>query len=141
SNETQAYDSGTSQQNMNNQVIMTGCIGRDATIRRTQNGNVVANFKIGVEGRHKDQRGQWRNKTSWHRVQVWNELAESLGPHLQEGMPVHVEGRLVNRVWIDQNDQKRFYTEIVAHDVRLLDTSGSGARNTRATDDGNGELQ
>jgi single-strand DNA-binding protein len=134
---------GGPEQDAINQVILTGRLGKDATVRRTQNGKVVANFSVGVEESHQDRQGQWLKKTSWHRVQVWEELAEAVGAGLQQGVRVCVEGRLVNRMWVDQDQQKHFFTEIVARDVRLLNAPPSAqSRNGRAmTEEYGGKAQ
>jgi single-strand DNA-binding protein len=83
----------------------------------------VANFSIGVNESYKDRLGEWQKKTSWHRAQVWGELAETVGPDLQQGVRVYVEGRLVNRAWVDRENRKHHYTEVVAKDVRFLEAA------------------
>jgi single-strand DNA-binding protein len=83
----------------------------------------VANFSIGVDESYKDRLGEWQKKTSWHRVQVWGELAETVGADLQQGVRVYVEGRLVNRAWVDRENRKHHCTEVVAKNVRFLDAA------------------
>ena len=112
-----------SAQNANNKVVLTGQLSRDAAVRHTRKGHVVANFSIGVDESYKDRLGEWQKKTSWHRVQVWGELAETVGADLQQGVRVYVEGRLVNRAWVDRENRKHHYTEVVAKDVRFLDAA------------------
>ena len=65
----------------------------------------MANFSIGVDESYKDRLGEWQKKTSWHRVQVWGELAETVGADLQQGVRVYVEGQLVNRAWVDRENR------------------------------------
>jgi hypothetical protein len=75
-----------------NRVNVTGRLGRDAVVRQTKNGR-VANFLVAVDESYKDRLGEWHTKTEWHRVQVWEELAETVGADLGKGVRVHVEGR------------------------------------------------
>jgi single-strand DNA-binding protein len=106
-----------------NKVAVTGRLGRHAVIRQTKNGHVVANFSVAVDESYKDLLGEWHKKTAWHRVQVWEELAETVSPELQKGARVYVEGRRMLRNWIDRENRKHAYTEIVASDVRFLDAA------------------
>jgi single stranded DNA-binding protein len=110
-------------QNANNKVTLTGHLSRDGAVRQTTNGHVVANFSIGVDESYKDRLGEWQKKVSWHRVQVWGELAETVGPDLKQGVRVYVEGRLVNHAWVDPGNRKHRYTGVVAKDVRFLDAA------------------
>ncbi len=102
-------------------VNVTGRLGRDAVVRQTKNGRVVANFSVAVDESYKDQLGQLHKKTAWHRVQVWEELAKTVGSDLRRGVRVSVEGRRAIRHWIDRENREHCYTEIVASDVRFLD--------------------
>jgi len=102
-------------------VNVTGRIGRDAVVGCTKNGRVVANFSVAVDESYKDLLGEWHKKTAWHRVQVWEELAKTVGAALHRGVRVHVEGRLAIRRWIDRESKNHAYREIVASDVRFLD--------------------
>ncbi len=102
-----------------NRVNVTGRLGRDAVVRQTKNGRVVANFSLAVDEAYKDRLGEWHTKTEWHRVQVWEELAETVGADLRKGVRVHVEGRRMIRHWIDRENRKHVYWEIVASDVRF----------------------
>ena len=104
-------------------MAVTGRLGRHAVVRQTKNGHVVANFSVAVDESYKDLLGEWHKKTTWHRVQVWEELAETVSADLQKGVRVHVEGRRAIRNWIDRENRKHRYTEIVASDIRFLDAA------------------
>ncbi len=117
----------------NQKVTLTGRLGRAAVVKQTKNGHVVANFSVAVNESYKDLLGEWRQKTIWHRVQVWEELAETISAGLQKGVRVYVEGRRAFRNWVDRENRKHCYTEIVASDVRFLDPAPrSHARNGSA---------
>jgi single-strand DNA-binding protein len=107
----------------NNKVTLTGRLGQDAVVRHTKKGCVVANFSVAVDESYKDLLGEWHKKTAWHRVQVWEELAETVRADLQKGVRVYVEGRVVNRMWIDRENRQHNSTEVVASDVRFLDAA------------------
>lgn len=113
-----------------NKVMLTGRLGRNARPRETNGGQSVADFFVGTDEFFKDTLGEWQQKTAWHRVEVWGEAAEMVGPQLREGSRVYVEGRLVIRRWIDRKNKRQTSKEIVASDVRFL---SEGPRT--ATDD------
>lgn len=107
-------------QNAVNKVMLAGRLGRDAEVRHTKVGQIVANFSLGTEESYKDRLGEWQKKTAWHRVQVWGDLAETVSASLRQGARVYVEGKLIIRNWIDKQNQKHRSTEVVASDVRFL---------------------
>ena len=107
-------------QNAVNKVMLAGRLCRDAEVRHTKGGQIVANFSLGTQESYKDRLGEWQKKTAWHRVQVWGDLAETVSANLRQGARVYVEGKLIIRNWIDKQNQKRRSTEVVASDVRFL---------------------
>jgi len=108
-----------------NKVIIVGNLGRDPELRYTQSGTAVANFSVATTsrgGRNSEP------QTEWHRIVVWDKLAELCKQYLSKGRQVYVEGRLQTRSWDDQQTgQKRYQTEVVARDVVFL----SGDRQDR----------
>jgi len=111
------------RKHQNNKVTLLGRLGRDAVVRQTTKGHTVANFSLGVDESYKDRLGEWQKKVSWHRVQVWGELAETVGKDLLQGVRVYVEGRLIYRQWVDRQSQERTSAEIVASSIRFLDAA------------------
>ena len=102
-------------------VNITGRLGRDAVGRHTINGHFVATFSVAVDESYKDLLGELRKKTAWHRVKVWDALAETVNAGLRKGVRVYVEGRLFHRNWVDRENKERTSAEIVAKDIRFLD--------------------
>ena len=97
-----------------NRVELIGNLGRDPEIRSTQQGKKIATLSIATSESWKDQQsGEWRERTEWHRVVVFNEgLAKVVEKHLEKGMKVRIEGKLRTRKWEDQSGQDRYSTEI-----------------------------
>lgn len=103
-----------------NKVILTGNLGADPEVRYTQNGTAVATFSVATTERWKDKDGNKQESTEWHRIVVWNRLAEIAGEYLTKGAKVLVEGKLITRKWQDQEGNNRYTTEVVL--------SGNGSR-------------
>jgi single-strand DNA-binding protein len=70
--------------------------------------------------------GQPQERTEWHRVVFFNRLAEIAGEYLRKGSKVYIEGSLRTRKWQGQDGQDKYTTEIVASEMQMLDSRGSG---------------
>jgi single-strand DNA-binding protein len=67
------------------------------------------------------QSGEWKERTEWHNIVVWQRMAEVAAEYLKKGSKAYIEGRLTTRSWDDkESGQKRYMTEIVANDLVLL---------------------
>lgn len=107
-----------------NKVILIGRLGNNPEIRYTPSGAAVANFNIATSESWNDKGGQKQERTEWHRIVVWNKLAELCNQYLTKGRQVYIEGRLQTRQWDDKDGNKRYTTEVIANTVQFL---GSGA--------------
>jgi single-strand DNA-binding protein len=108
-----------------NKVIIIGNLGNDPEVRYTPSGSAVANISIATsEGWRDKQSGELQERTEWHRIVMFNRLAEIAGEYLKKGSKVYVEGSLRTRKWTDKNGQERYTTEIVAGDMQMLDSRG-----------------
>lgn len=103
-----------------NKVILVGNLGRDPEIKHTSAGKAIANMTVATSERWKDKNsGEWKDKTEWHRVVVFNErLVEFVQRSLSKGSKVYIEGALQTRKWTDQSGQEKFSTEIVLQQFR-----------------------
>lgn len=110
-----------------NKVILIGNLGQDPEVRFTPSGSAVANLNIATSDSWMDrQTGQRQERTEWHRVVMFNKLAEIAQQYLKKGSKLYVEGRLQTRKWQDQNGQDKYSTEIVANNMEMLDSRGGG---------------
>ncbi|WP_316207502.1 single-stranded DNA-binding protein [Bradyrhizobium sp. SZCCHNR3118] len=98
-----------------NKVILQGRLGKDPEIRRMQNGNEVCNLSVATSERWKDKRdGEWKEKTEWHNVVVFNEnTIKFIDKNLAKGDLVFLMGKIQTRKWQDQSGADRYSTEIV----------------------------
>ena len=105
-----------------NKVILIGNLGQSPDTKFTQQGTAVTNLSIATDESYKDkQNGQMVPKTEWHRVVMFNRLAEIARDYLKKGSKVYIEGKLQTRKWQDQGGNDRFTTEIVGHELQMLD--------------------
>ncbi len=110
-----------------NKCIFIGNLGGDPETRYTQGGSAVTNIRIAVSESWKDRNtGEQQERTEWVRIIGFNRLAEIMGEYLAKGSQVYVEGRMQTRKWQDQQGNDRYTTEIVANDMQMLGSRGSG---------------
>jgi single-strand DNA-binding protein len=110
-----------------NKVMLIGHLGKDPEVSYTASGVAVGKFSIATNERWKDQDGNVQERTEWHNIVAWRKLAEICGQYLKKGSKVYLEGRIQTRSWDDKNSGvKRYTTEIIADDLIMLDSKGSG---------------
>ena len=104
-----------------NKVILVGNLGLDPEMRYLPSGSAVTNVSVATNESWKDkQTGQQQDRTEWHRVVMFNRLAEIAGQYLKKGSQIYLEGRLQTRKWQDQSGMDRYTTEIIALDMQML---------------------
>ena len=110
-----------------NKVIIIGNLGNDPDMRYMPSGEAVANLSIATSETWTDRNtGEKREKTEWHRVVAFRKLAEIIGQYCKKGSKIYIEGKLQTRKWTDQSGQNRYTTEIIADEMQMLDSRGSG---------------
>jgi single-strand DNA-binding protein len=112
-----------------NKAMIIGRLGQDPDVRYTQSNTAVANLSIATSERYKDNQGEWKERTEWHRVVAWGRLAEICQEYLQKGSQVYIEGPIQTRKWEDKEGQTRYTTEIKALTMTMLDSKGDNVAN------------
>ncbi len=102
-----------------NKVTLIGNLGRDAEIRNG-GGTTIANLRLATTDRRKAQDGTWTDHTEWHSVIAFGKTAEVMERWGKKGKMLYVEGRLQTREYTDKDGNKRWSTEVVANEIRML---------------------
>ena len=114
-----------------NLVIIVGNMGDDPDVRDVGD-SVVAGFSVATTIRWGDD----GEKTEWHRIKCWGNLAEIVEKYFQKGNKVYVEGRNETESWEDDDGVKHYRTKINATDIIKLDRDDDGgSRRGRNRDD------
>lgn len=125
-----------------NKVILIGNLGTDPEVRYMPNGNAVANFTLATSESWTDkQTNEKKEATEWHRVVVYQRLAEIVGEYTRKGSKVYVEGKLKTRKWQDQQGVERYTTEIIADTVQMLDSMQGAAQAAQTAPAGQAQQQ
>lgn len=109
-----------------NKVYLIGHMGGDPELKTTPNGADVASFSVATNEGYKDKSGTQIEKTEWHKIVAWNQLAKIIGEYAKKGQQVFIEGKLQTRSW-EKDGQKHYMTEIVAQNFQILGRKGEGA--------------
>ena len=116
---------------MYNRVILMGRLTRDPELRTTQGGTTLCRIGIAVE-RSFAKQGQER-QTDFFDITCWGQQAEFVSKYFNKGRMIHVEGRLQNDNYTDQNGNKVYRTSIIAE---RIDFCGD-----KRSDNGGGQYQ
>jgi single-strand DNA-binding protein len=115
---------------MINKVILVGNLGADPEMKHTTAGKAVCELRIATSFGSGDAQ-----KTEWHRVTCWEKTAENAGKFLKKGSKVYVEGRLQTRTYEDKEGVTKYVTEIVANELKFLDSKPAGGFTREPSDD------
>lgn len=118
-----------------NKVILVGNLGADPEQRALPSGGLVTNLRLATsEVRKNKSTGQSIEHTEWHRVVLFDRLAELASQYLTKGSQVYIEGKLRTRKWQDQSGAEKYMTEVVADEMQFLGGRDSDVRSaTTAT--------
>lgn len=105
-----------------NNVVLIGRLTKEPDLRYTQNGKAVANFTLAV---NREFAKDGEQKADFINIQVWEKAAENAAQYLHKGSKVAVNGRLQIREYTDNNNQRRWQTEVVAGRVEFLDNKNN----------------
>jgi single-strand DNA-binding protein len=115
-----------------NKVTLIGNLGRDPEIRYMPSGSAICNVTIATSRKWKDKSsGDMQEETEWHKVSLFDRLAEVAGEYCKKGKPVYIEGRLKTRKYTDKDGIEKYSTEVIASDLVLLGDREGGERAPR----------
>ena len=76
-----------------NKIILVGNVGRDPDIQQTKSGTKVAHLSLATN-RRVPAGSDGEERTDWHRLTLWNRLAQFAEDFIHTGDRIYVEGRL-----------------------------------------------
>jgi single-strand DNA-binding protein len=102
-----------------NKVILIGNAGRDAEIVMFD-AIKKASFSLATSEYYNDKFRKKNEQTQWHNVVCWRNLADIAEQYVKKGSLLYVEGKINYRSWEDKQDNKRYVTEIIATEIKVL---------------------
>lgn len=104
-----------------NKVILVGNCGRDPEMRYLTSGKAVCNVTVATSSKRKDKNsGETIEETQWHRVQMFDKLADIAGQYLKKGNSVYIEGFIKYGKYTDKDGAEKSSVDIIASSLQLL---------------------
>jgi single-strand DNA-binding protein len=104
----------------NNHVRLIGVLGFDPEVREIAKGRMVSRMSVATTETYVQDSGERVTDTQWHTVVAWGTTAKQVQQQLRKGTPIDLEGRIVHRSYERADGSKRYVTEIVMSDFRIL---------------------
>lgn len=101
-----------------NKIILVGNIGRDPDIQTTTSGTKVAHVSLATTRRF-PREGNMEERTEWHRLTLWDRLAQLAEDYIRKGDRVYVEGRMEYDSF-ERNGVTIPTAEVVVREIVLL---------------------
>jgi single-strand DNA-binding protein len=111
-----------------NKVMLIGRVCADLEKKVTQSGSSVVSLDIATNENYKDQQGNRQERTEFHKVVLWNKLADLAEQYLAKGKQVYIEGSLRTNEWKDKDGNKRYTTEIIGQTMQFIDSQSSNGQ-------------
>ncbi|MCH5310999.1 MAG: single-stranded DNA-binding protein [Prevotella sp.] len=112
-----------------NKIMLIGNVGRDPEIRYVDADKPVARVSLATT-----ERGYTLpngtvvpDRTEWHNVILWNQLAKIVESYVHKGDKLYIEGRMRYRTYDDQQGRQQKVAEIWADNIELLTPKSSSA--------------
>ena len=118
-----------------NKIILLGRLVKDAEVKYTEGGKVVAVFTLAVDRPFAGQNG--KREADFINCQLWGKSAETLGNTVTKGQRVLVDGRLQIRSYTAKDGSKRYATEVVCNNFEYIERKADGDKlNTNSAENG-----
>ena len=111
-----------------NKVILGGRMTADPELKQTPQGVSVTSFSIAVNRRGKDA------QTDFINCVAWRQTADFICRFFKKGSSICISGSVQTRTWNDQQNNKRYATEIVADEAYFVDAKADGPVASFGTD-------
>lgn len=112
-----------------NKTILGGRLTADVELKQTPNGVSVCSFSLAVNRKFQKEGEQ---QTDFINCVAWRNTAEFISRYFKKGSSLCIVGNIQTRTWMDQNNQKRFATEVIVDEAMFVD-SKSDANNQNNT--------
>ena len=104
-----------------NKVILGGRITADPELKKTDSGIAVCSFSMAINRKNKDGEQQ----TDFVNCVAWRKTAEFVAQYFKKGSCICIVGSIQTRTWTDNDNNKRYATEIISDEAYFVDSKGS----------------
>lgn len=107
-----------------NEVNLIGNVG--SVEPQQTKGMSVTRISVATSYSKKDKDNEWQDITEWHRVVLFDKLADIAEKYVQKGNKVFIKGQLKTDKYTDKDGIERHSTNIVAREIILLTPKNGG---------------
>ncbi len=97
---------------LKNSVRLIGFLGSSPEAKVVNNNRNLARVSIATNERYRNNQGEWVTNTQWHNLIFWGKQALFAEKSLTKGSEIAIEGKLVNRQYVDNEGATRHVTEV-----------------------------
>jgi single-strand DNA-binding protein len=97
-----------------------GVIGSKPELRYSMNGKPFVRINLATHRRIKDERGELRRETQWHRVMLWGKLAETCANYCPKGTPLYIEGHMAPVEKELEDGTTEYQITVVGDQIQLI---------------------
>ena len=105
-----------------NKVMLIGNVGKEPEVRYYEPDQAVAQVSLATSERgYTLQNGtQVPDRTDWHNLVFYRQLAKIVERYVHKGDKLYVEGRIRYRMYDTQKGERRYVTEIQVDNMEML---------------------
>ena len=105
-----------------NKVMLIGNVGLEPDVRYVDADVPVAKLRLATTERGYRLPGgtEVPERTEWHDVILWNQLAKTVESYVHKGAKLYIEGKIHTRTYDDRSGQTRRVVEIWAEAMEML---------------------
>ncbi len=107
-----------------NRVILIGRMSRDPEVRYTQGAEplAVCSFSVAVDKPYSRNRQEGEPTADFINCVAFGRRGENIGQYFRKGNRIAVQGRIQTRSYQDQQDNRRYVTEVVVDEFDFLES-------------------
>lgn len=102
--------------------MLIGNVGQEPEVRYVDQNTPVAQIRLATSERGYTLANgtQVPERTEWHTVLLWRNLAETVDKYVHKGDKLYIEGKLRYRTYDDRNGVRRTVVEVWADNMEML---------------------
>ncbi len=108
-----------------NAATLCGHLTADVELKQTQSGVSVCTFTLAINRPYTKEGNQ---EADFINCQAWRQTAEFIAKYFKKGSSLCIMGAIQTRSWTDQNNNKRYATEVVADRAFFVDSREKSPR-------------
>ena len=112
-----------------NKVIVAGYLGADPSVYNFENGGKKVSISIATSESWVDRdTGEKKESTEWHKVSLFNKLADVAEKYLKKGDLVFIEGSMHYKNYQDVSGKYHIRSEIRAKSMQMMNSKSENGK-------------